>query len=109
VTDDECSSDLDSSGERLVRLGQLVVGTVQVLVLDLQFSEVCLVLLLGTAELRLVLGLDVNDCPLQLLGTPQTALPVQQPVARHTSSDVKRGQNLEAEVEAKNNYEKSTK
>ena len=67
--------DLDSSSERLVGLGQLVVGTAEVLVLNLQLSELGVVLLLGATELRLVLGLDVDDRPLQFLGAPQAALP----------------------------------
>ena len=68
---------LDSSSKRLVGFGELVVSTAEVLVLNLQFSEVGLVLLLGTTKLSLVLGLNVDDRALQFLCAPQTSLPAQ--------------------------------
>jgi len=50
--------------------------------LNLQLSEVRLVLLLGAAQLSLVLGLDVDDRALQLLRASQTAFPVSHTPAR---------------------------
>jgi len=65
------------AGDGLVSLLQFSVGSVESLHLDLKLSDVHLVLLLDTVDLRLVLGLNLKDRPLQLLDSALAALTVR--------------------------------
>ena len=67
-------TDLDPACKRLVRFGQLGVGSCQSFNLDFQFRDVSFELLFVARNLGLVLGLHFDDRLLQFLHTSLTRL-----------------------------------